>query len=606
MHKKKIWICSWKVLLVFLVCGVWIISGGVCRAAFEELITTGARAQGMGEAFCGIGGDVSGILINPAGIGILDKIQVSFTGSFPFLGMLENDLLMNHFAAFATPVMKGHTVGGGINYFKANKYNEMVFFGTYAYKLFEDLTVAGTLKYLSWDSAESKFYSGGVLDMEDLRWDGISVDAGLFYKPGENVGLGLVVTDINQPNIVSTGSVGRCTDPLPLGLRAGASFSVFDFIVDFDYIYKYYQLRDMAYSTICLGMERDLKEIVGLPILVRGGVTFLDMAKGTNVSVGGSYRQTEGFAYQIDYAMNIYLMDAVLLTHRFSFSTTLETFEEMAKRAAEERKRKAEEERARLEEEARKKAEAEARRKELEEEKKRKEEEEARRILEEKMKKEEEEKLKAQEAERLRLEAEKIAKEAELAAATKDAERLKAEAERLKAEAEKAKTEAEKAKAEAEAAAEKERQARLEAEAKVSELKAKLDALSRERPKEVTIRETTRGLSVNLAAAALFATGKSVLSPAARPLLDRIIEVINACPENYISVEGHTDSIGSRDANIKLSTARAEAVAKYLIEKGVAMERISSAGYGPDRPIASNATKEGREQNRRIEIIILK
>ena len=267
---------------------------GSAKAAFEELITTGARAQGMGEAFCGVSGDVSGMLINPACIGTLDKMSASFTGSFPFLGQLENEsLLMNSYGVFSTPIMKGHTVGGGVNYFSASKYNELAVFGTYAYQLFDNLTIAGTLKYLSWKSAESQFYTAGSLDMEDdLGWGGISVDAGAFYKPAKDVGFGFALTDINQPNIVTVNAVhqaGTCTDLLPIGIRAGMSFSVYDFLVAFDYDYHYNSYYIKTSSNICLGIERDLKEFTGLPITVRGGATFLDLTEGMNFSAGASF-----------------------------------------------------------------------------------------------------------------------------------------------------------------------------------------------------------------------------------------------------------------------------------------------------------------------------
>ena len=830
---------------------------GSAKAAFEELITTGARAQGMGEAFCGVSGDVSGMLINPACIGTLDKMSASFTGSFPFLGQLENEsLLMNSYGVFSTPIMKGHTVGGGVNYFSASKYNELAVFGTYAYQLFDNLTIAGTLKYLSWKSAESQFYTAGSLDMEDdLGWGGISVDAGAFYKPAKDVGFGFALTDINQPNIVTVNAVhqaGTCTDLLPIGIRAGMSFSVYDFLVAFDYDYHYNSYYIKTSSNICLGIERDLKEFTGLPITVRGGATFLDLTEGMNFSAGASFgenrdkseiaklieddidaqksklrkledeqeklqgqademaeqlksapaeekppvnlkaessqikskitalsksiaalekkeadakkqeeariakeaslhektqseiqtkkdeleklnaekeqisqqleaadkkakpalasklaqaksktlslsrsitslkkkeqdakkleearikkeedlhqsasntlqakraelekleaekeqieptlkaketrkslkstmakisqlkprisslsqsivssekalersRNEEPFRYRIDYAMNILMIDAPLLTHRFSFGADFDTFDVLAKKAEEEKARKAEEARLKKEEEERQKAELEAKRQALAEEKKQKEEAEAQRLLEEKAKKEQEEKQKAQEAGNLILEAEKLVKQAELQTSTQEAEKLKAEAAKKKQEAALATADAEKARTEAAALADREQQEKLAAEAKSAELKTKFESLAKERPKDVVIRDSARGVSVST----LFATGRSTLNPKSLPILDKLAEVLGTTSE-HISVEGHTDSIGSRDANVKLSTARAEAVAKILIDKGIARERITTTGYGPDRPAASNATKEGREQNRRVEIILLK
>ncbi|PIV56378.1 hypothetical protein COS16_04180, partial [Candidatus Desantisbacteria bacterium CG02_land_8_20_14_3_00_49_13] len=316
-------------------------------------------------------------------------------------------------------------------------------------------------------------------------------------------------------------------------------------------------------------------------------------------------RNEEPFRYRIDYAMNILMIDAPLLTHRFSFGADFDTFDVLAKKAEEEKARKAEEARLKKEEEERQKAELEAKRQALAEEKKQKEEAEAQRLLEEKAKKEQEEKQKAQEAGNLILEAEKLVKQAELQTSTQEAEKLKAEAAKKKQEAALATADAEKARTEAAALADREQQEKLAAEAKSAELKTKFESLAKERPKDVVIRDSARGVSVSVNAGTLFATGRSTLNPKSLPILDKLAEVLGTTSEN-ISVEGHTDSIGSRDANVKLSTARAEAVAKILIDKGIARERITTTGYGPDRPAASNATKEGREQNRRVEIILLK
>jgi OOP family OmpA-OmpF porin len=72
-----------------------------------------------------------------------------------------------------------------------------------------------------------------------------------------------------------------------------------------------------------------------------------------------------------------------------------------------------------------------------------------------------------------------------------------------------------------------------------------------------------------------------------------------------ISIEGHTDNVGTEAMNMRLSTKRAEAVRAYLVQKGVAPDRLESVGYGPTRPIASNKTAMGRGQNRRTEFRIV-
>ena len=99
-----------------------------------------------------------------------------------------------------------------------------------------------------------------------------------------------------------------------------------------------------------------------------------------------------------------------------------------------------------------------------------------------------------------------------------------------------------------------------------------------------------------------------MLLPESTPLLDNVAAVMNAHPEiKKALVEGHTDDRGDDASNLKLSTDRARACLDYLSEKkGIAASRLTSAGYGETKPIASNKTKEGREQNRRVVFTILK
>lgn len=99
-----------------------------------------------------------------------------------------------------------------------------------------------------------------------------------------------------------------------------------------------------------------------------------------------------------------------------------------------------------------------------------------------------------------------------------------------------------------------------------------------------------------------FVSGSAVLSPQSSASLDSVAAAMRAEPTVRLEVAGYTDNTGSREGNEKLSLARAEAVQAYLIEAGVAADRIVSAGHGPDDPIASNATAAGRSANRRVEL----
>ncbi len=103
-----------------------------------------------------------------------------------------------------------------------------------------------------------------------------------------------------------------------------------------------------------------------------------------------------------------------------------------------------------------------------------------------------------------------------------------------------------------------------------------------------------------------FETGSTQLTPESRPTVDHLLVILKAYPAVEVLVEGHTDATGDPAANKKLSLDRATAVRGLLVTGGVADSRIKTAGVGPDRPIASNDTEDGRAKNRRIELVVEK
>ena len=127
---------------------------------------------------------------------------------------------------------------------------------------------------------------------------------------------------------------------------------------------------------------------------------------------------------------------------------------------------------------------------------------------------------------------------------------------------------------------------------------------------DVTFRNEDRGLIVSIMSeGVLFDLGSAVLRPQGAIVLDQLAAVIAAVP-NQIVVEGHTDNVPIATAqypsNWELSTARATAVLRYLVEaRGVPKERIAAAGYGEQRPVADNASPDGRSRNRRVDIAVL-
>lgn len=101
-----------------------------------------------------------------------------------------------------------------------------------------------------------------------------------------------------------------------------------------------------------------------------------------------------------------------------------------------------------------------------------------------------------------------------------------------------------------------------------------------------------------------FETGKAALKRESYGVLDQIVDILNKYPNYYLTIGGHTDSVGSSAINQRLSEKRAKACYDYILSKGVAAKRISYAGYGETQPIADNMNREGRKLNRRTEFNI--
>ena len=104
----------------------------------------------------------------------------------------------------------------------------------------------------------------------------------------------------------------------------------------------------------------------------------------------------------------------------------------------------------------------------------------------------------------------------------------------------------------------------------------------------------------------LFDTGKASIKFESAEVLNQIINVLKKFPKSRFRIEGYTDSTGKKAKNITLSQNRADAVKIYLIQGGIDQSRLESIGYGPEKPIASNKTRKGRELNRRVEINLIK
>ena len=215
-------------------------------------------------------------------------------------------------------------------------------------------------------------------------------------------------------------------------------------------------------------------------------------------------------------------------------------------------------------------------------------------------------------AESERMAAEKAKSEAQQAAAMAAQERAAADAARQQAEAARlaalqqqqaAQAEAERAKL----AAQQSDMQRQQAEAARMQAENEKTAL-RERLRQqlnliLETRETQRGLIVNISDV-LFDFNKYTLKPGAREKLAKVSGILLAYPGLKIQVEGHTDSIGSDAYNMKLSQQRADAVREYIVSQGVPGPTVAATGLGKADPVASNDTASGRQQNRRVEMVV--
>jgi outer membrane protein OmpA-like peptidoglycan-associated protein len=180
------------------------------------------------------------------------------------------------------------------------------------------------------------------------------------------------------------------------------------------------------------------------------------------------------------------------------------------------------------------------------------------------------------------------------------AQRAKAEAERARSDAETARAQADAARRDAEAQAEQARQRAAQSEQERAQLR---DQLRQQLNVILETRESARGLIVNLSDV-LFDTARHDLKPGAREKLARVSGILASHPGLGIDIEGHTDSVGTDDYNQRLSERRAESVRNYLVSQSIAPASVTAMGVGEAKPVASNDTASGRQQNRRVELIV--
>ncbi|MEO0729541.1 MAG: OmpA family protein, partial [Pseudomonadota bacterium] len=219
-------------------------------------------------------------------------------------------------------------------------------------------------------------------------------------------------------------------------------------------------------------------------------------------------------------------------------------------------------------------------------------------------------------AERQRAEAERRAREADARRAeaeAREAERRRAEAERRRADAERLRREEEaRAQAARRAEAERQRQAAIAAAAAAAEARRKAEEAARQQAEderrirlaldqarcEAALEEVRSGAKIN------FATAQADIVRRSYGLLDRLATTLRNCENVTVEIEGHTDSQGTDENNMRLSQRRAEAVVDYLVKAGVDRAQLTARGFGETRPAVPNTSRENMARNRRIEFIV--
>jgi outer membrane protein OmpA-like peptidoglycan-associated protein len=183
-----------------------------------------------------------------------------------------------------------------------------------------------------------------------------------------------------------------------------------------------------------------------------------------------------------------------------------------------------------------------------------------------------------------------------------------------------AKLEAEKAEAERQSnlnvdKLEKEKQARLDSEKLEREKQTRLEAERREKEKQLeaekkenerlALLESQKTRDI-VSQTIFFLVGGFKITDTEKVKLTKIIQILKENPTIRVEIQGYSDITGTRELNMRLTKERADSVKNYLIENGIQANRLTSVGYGPDNPISTNDTNEGRARNRRVEFKILK
>jgi outer membrane protein OmpA-like peptidoglycan-associated protein len=191
---------------------------------------------------------------------------------------------------------------------------------------------------------------------------------------------------------------------------------------------------------------------------------------------------------------------------------------------------------------------------------------------------------------------------AQLDARTREADIANSHVAMARADAADSKAQADAARSAAEASQANAAQADAASQAAALSAQQQADELQRQIA-TLQARQTDRGLVVTLGDV-LFASGRADLKDGADRNLNKLVSFLNKYPDRSVRIEGYTDSVGTEDFNLGLSQRRADSVRSYLVNQGIGSERLTTAGKGEADPVAGNDSASGRQQNRRVEVVI--
>ena len=250
---------------------ILVLAAGSAFAAFETMPELSVRAQGMGNAFCGMSDDVMSTLINPAGLSKLDRTSVGLSYASLYPGLINDSISQGMLAA----AIRGDITAWGltVNQLSSAKYKETMYVLTPSYRVADSLLLGANIKYMGWSAATLQYFND---TSETLGKSVYGLDLGCQYLVSDNLTLGLSLSNLNRPDV---GEIGQ--ELLPINVRTGVWYSRpsgLNLGAD--------MIMEESRQSFALGLEQ---WFVGNRFGLRGG--WEGEVNGGNISVGASYRQ---------------------------------------------------------------------------------------------------------------------------------------------------------------------------------------------------------------------------------------------------------------------------------------------------------------------------